>query len=603
VVAHRCAYLLRVKRVQPRSILILCFNRNAANTLRRRLLDLAGPDAKGVTVQTYHSLAMRLTGASFAERAERRKVDAEDFKTVIPDAVRLLNGEIELSGLERDELRERLLAGYRYILVDEYQDVDLDQYQLISAIAGRTQSDPDSKLTLLAVGDDDQNIYTFRGANVQFIRQFQEDYQAKTYYLVENYRSSAHIIAAANCLIAQNRDRMKTEHAIRINKGRERLPAGGPWKDLDPVAQGRVQLLHVTDAASQAVALVAELTRLKERNPSVNWQDCAVLARTREELAPLRALCEEQGIPILWGIDREKTPPLYRIREFRQFFAELKARHDELLSATDLMAMVETLPGASSSTIWWELLRGILHELRDESGNAQLPTSYISEYVHEALAEQRRDQAIGTGVFLSTVHSAKGMEFPHVFVTGGGWSRGKSRQEQEEELRVYYVAMTRAKETLCLFERADMSNPHTGLIDGDFLLRREPPVTAQPDDLVLRRRYDILGMEDLFLDYAGRKRQDDAVHAALAELKPGDPLRIAPMGDYIELHDEKGNCVAQLSQSARKTWRGRLENVERITVLAMVQRRFEDSGEEYRDRCKSGEWEVPVAEVVYLERK
>lgn len=603
VVAHRCAYLLRVKRAQPRSILILCFNRNAANTLRSRLLELAGPDAKGVTVQTYHSLAMRLTGSSFAERAERRKVDVEDFKTLIPDAVRLLNGKVELTGLERDELRERLLAGYRYILVDEYQDIDQDQYQLISAIAGRTQSDPDSKLALLAVGDDDQNIYTFRDADVKFIRQFQEDYQARTYYLVENYRSSAHIIAAANCLIAHNRDRMKTDHAIRINKGRERLPTGGPWENLDPVTQGRVQLLHVTDAAHQAMALVGELTRLKERNPPLNWQDCAVLARTREELAPIRALCEQRGIPIIWGIDREKTPPLYRIREIRQFFAGLKARHDELLSATDLLAIVDELTGAPSATIWRELLRGILREFQEESGNAQLPMNYFMECVYEALAEQRRDQAIGSGVFLSTVHSAKGMEFPHVFVPGGGWTQGKGQQEQEEERRVFYVAMTRAKETLCLFERADMSNPHTGLIEGDFLLKRDPPVIAPPDELVLRRRYDILGMEDLFLDYAGRKRQDDAVHASLAALKPGDPLRLVPAGDYIELHDEKGHCMGQLSQSARKTWWGRLDNVERITVLAMVQRRVEDSGEEYRDRCKSEQWEIPVAEVVYLERK
>ena len=505
--------------------------------------------------------------------------------------------------LERDEIRDRLLAGYRYILVDEYQDIDQDQYQLISAIAGRTQSDPDSKLALLAVGDDDQNIYTFRGANVQFIRQFQEDYQAKTYYLVENYRSSAHIIAAANCLIAHNRDRMKTGHAIRINKGRERLPAGGPWKDMDKLAQGRVQLLQVADEAHQAVALVTELIRLKERNPSLGWQDCAVLARTREELAPIRALCEQRRIPITWGIDREKTPPLHRIREIRQFFAELKTRHDELLSVTDLLTMVNEFADLQSVTIWWELLQGILQELREESGNAQLPTGYFTECVYEALAEQRRDQAVGAGVFLSTVHSAKGMEFLHVFVPGGGWSRGKNQQEQEEERRVYYVAMTRAKETLCLFERADMSNAHTGLIEGDFFFRRDPPVTAPPDGLVLRRRYDILGMEDLFLDYAGRKRRDDPVHTSLAELKPGDPLRVAPTGDYIELHDEKGNCVAQLSHSARKTWHGRLDCVERVTVLAMVQRRLEDSGEDYRDRCKCEQWEVPVAEVVYLDEK
>ena len=544
---------------------------------------------------------MRLTGASFAERAERRKIDVEDFKTVIPDAVRLLNGKIRFDRPGTGRTRERLLAGYRYILVDEYQDIDQDQYQLISAIAGRTQSDPDSKLALLAVGDDDQNIYTFRGANVEFIRQFQKEYQAKTYYLVENYRSSAHIIAAANCLIAHNRDRMKTEHVIRINRGRERLPAGGPWKNLDPVAQGRVQLLHVTDVAHQAVALVEELTRHKTRNPSMNWQDCAVLGRSREELGPIRALCDQRGIPIIWGIDREKTPPLYRIREICLFFAELKTRHDELLSATDLLSILDTLSEAPPANIWWDLLRGILRELWEENGDAELPTSYFTDNVYEALAEQQRDQAIGIGVFLSTVHSAKGMEFPHVFVPGGGWTQGKG--QQEEERRVFYVAMTRAKETLCLFERADSPNPHTGLIEGDFLFKRDPPMVAPPDELVLRRRFDILGMEDLFLDYAGRKHQEDPVHKHLAALNTGDLLRAISNGDYIELHDERGICVAQLSQAGRKTWRRHMNNIERITVLAMVQRRAEDSGEEYRDRCKCDRWEVPVAEIIYLDGK
>lgn len=74
-------------------------------------------------------------------------------------------------------------------------------------------------------------------------------------------------------------------------------------------------------------------------------------------------------------------------------------------------------------------------------------------------------------------------------------------------------------------------------------------------------------------------------------------------GDYIELHVEKGFCVAQLSQIAVKAWRERLDCIERIQVLAMVQRRVEDSGEEYRARCQCEQWEVPVAEVVYLDRK
>ena len=236
VVVHRCAYLLRVMRVPARSILVLCFNRQAAGALRRRLWDLAGTDVVGVTVLTYHGLAMWLTGTSFAERLERGGEEGIDFNALIDQALRLLRGEEEFPGLGRDELRDRLLAGYQHILVDEYQDIDQRQYDLVSAIAGRTQEEPEAKLTIMAVGDDDQNIYAFRGANVKFIRQFQEDYQAQFHYLVENFRSSAHIIAAGNALIAQNRDRMKTEQPIRINKGRERLEPGGGWTHLDPLA-------------------------------------------------------------------------------------------------------------------------------------------------------------------------------------------------------------------------------------------------------------------------------------------------------------------------------------------------------------------------------
>ena len=600
VVAHRCAYLLRVKRTQPRSILILCFNRNAANTLRRRILELVGPDAKGVTVLTYHGLAMRLTGSSFAERAEGRKMHQNDFSTVIPEAVRLLSGEIELSCLESDELRERLLEGYRYILVDEYQDIDADQYRLISALAGRTLSDPDSKLALLAVGDDDQNIYTFRGANVEFIRRFKIEYQAGIHYLVENYRSSAHIIAAANALISHNRDRMKINTDIRINQGRELLPAGGPWQTIDPVARGRVQRVHVTDAAHQTVALVEELLRLRQRHPALPWPDCAVLARTREELAPVRALCEQRHIPVTWGIDRDKTPPLYRIREIRQFFTELKSRHDQLLAAADLLEIVNKLAGDQGINPWWELLQKVLEEWRDESGNAQQSPAFITEYIYESLAEQKRDQAIGTGVFLSTVHAAKGMEFPHVLVPGGGWRCAKDPAEQEEERRAYYVAMTRARETLCLFDRQDTPNIHTKLLKGDFLVDREPPPAHATDEKILRRRYGILGMEDLFLDYAAHLPPNDSMHARLASLKPGDPLRAAAKGDHIELHDAGGRIVARLSRSACETWKGRLPAIERITVLAMVQRLREDCDGEYRQRCRCDQWEIPLAEIAYL---
>ncbi len=112
-----------------------------------------GTDVWGVTVQTYHGLAMRLTGRSLAARVESGGEEAFDFDELIRSAIHLLRGERDMLGMEPDELRGRLLAGYRYILVDEYQDIDALQYALVSAIAGRTLANPDSLLAG-AIGSD-----------------------------------------------------------------------------------------------------------------------------------------------------------------------------------------------------------------------------------------------------------------------------------------------------------------------------------------------------------------------------------------------------------------------------------------------------------------
>ena len=191
------------------------------------------------------------------------------------------------------------------------------QYNLVSAIAGRTLNESEGRLSIMAVGDDDQNIYAFKGANVGFIKRFQEDYGARTVYMVENYRSSAHIIRAANQLIDANRDRMKIEHPIRINRQRKEDAPGGPWAKIDPLCQGRVQRLVVQTPAQQAEALYREMIRLKELKPSLAWDDCAILGRTHRVLTPVRALLEEKGLPIKRGL--ESGLPLYRIREIHHF--------------------------------------------------------------------------------------------------------------------------------------------------------------------------------------------------------------------------------------------------------------------------------------------
>ena len=610
VVVHRCAYLLRVLRAPARSILALCFNHYAAVELRRRLFELVGSDAKGVTIQTYHSLAMRLAGLSFAELAERGKGEDYPFDDVIPEAIRLLRGEAEFSPAEPDEARERLLAGFRHILVDEYQDIDDKQYELVSAIAGRTAMDPDAKLAIMAVGDDDQNIYTFRGANVELIRKFSKDYGASTHHLTDNYRSTAYIIAAANALIAHNKDRMKKDHPIRIDRAREREHPGGAFGELDPLSGGKVQVITVEDARDQAAAFVAEAKRIREIAPGTPWSGIAVLAREHGTLAPIRAACERCGIPAAWTIHRGGAPPaLHRIREIAEGMDRIRARGKDILSASRIEKMLEeagVLSPPGDANPWCNLLREILASWREETADAPLPASQALEAVYDALAERRREQRVGDGVFFGTVHGAKGMEFPHVFLCDGGWRTERDAAGMEEERRAFYVGMTRARNSLCIFRRSDVRNPHLPLLDGDYRLDRNNSAASDvrralaPE--LLRVRYEMLGLKDILIGYAGRCAENAPIHRQLAALQPGSRLSMRVMKNGgVELADSEGSVVARLSQAAAERWRKRLHLVREVRVIGMIRREKKDESEEYRNSRRSERWEIPWLEVVWEE--
>ncbi len=637
VVVHRCAYLLRVERVPARSILVLCFNRNAALELRRRLRELVGRDARGVTVSTYHGLAMRLTGTSFAVAVEEDGAATEgrrqpDFSRLIPAAVRLLTNGEDVPGLPADELREQVLAGYSHILVDEYQDINQEQYDLVSAIAGRAEADRDRRLAILAVGDDDQTIYGWSGARVEFIRRFRDDYSAETRHLIESYRSTAHILAAAQRLIAANRERMKHDVAIRVDEGRAGDPPGGRWASLEPASGGRVQLLRARDAATQAAVLAERLSHIKRLDPELGWSDCAVLARQHAVLEPIRSVLEHRGVPVAWTAERERLPPLHRIREIATLLDTLKEHRQEIRRASRLerwLASVRGGDGAAASTPlvplrgevpfvplrgdvpfvplrgtppgnpWWSLAGEILEEWREHSSNAALAVKAAAEFFYEALTERARDTAFGDGIRLATVHAAKGLEFKAVFLPAGGWGGHPGETaEVEEERRLYYVGMTRARELLHLFDRADAPNPLLRGLDGDFLERHEPQVEPPPES-VARRRYRIIGLQDLFLSFAGGRPQSDPIHRRLAALAPGDPLELRAAGKHVRLHDPAGGVVGALSAEAEARWRGRLGDVESVRVVAMVERRAEDNEPEYRDRLRCERWEVPVVEVAY----
>ena len=596
VIVHRCAYLLEVERIPARQILVLCFNHSSAMVLKKRLRALVGKAANAVTVATYHGVAMRLAGISIRDMVSEQNTDNIEFDRIIKDAIKLLKGETEIPGTEPDELRDRLLAGYSHILVDEYQDIDDDQYELVSAIAGRLESEKDNRLAIMAVGDDDQNIYTFRGANIRFIRQFQTDYSREVIYLTENYRSSKNIISASNALIRANRDRMKGDHPISINRERKYNRPGGRWDQLDSVNQGRVQIVSVKNLAHQASFVKDEIDRLMSLNPKLKWGDFAILSRTKAPLANVRSILENKQYPIRTTL--EKGLPFHRIREIHTVLEWLISIERENYRASELIDKIEGIKRDKNSNIWWQLIDRFFTNYQDETSDSLLPVHRVIDRFYEFTAEQRREKILGQGIFLSTIHSSKGMEFPHVFILDGGWVGPKCRSEWEEERRVMYVGMTRAEETLCLIKMPSKPNPFLGEIRGDFVSSKTYRGGVTESGFQTKR-YELIGFDEIYMDYAGCFHRNHRIHNHLACLEAGQPVAFYQSGESIEIHNCDGCCVAKLSKEGATKWSGRLGQIQELRVVALLRRDCDDPNEDFINRIKSDQWELPILEAVY----
>ncbi len=584
VLVHRIAYLVRARRENPHSILALAYNRHAAVEIRRRLAALIGDDARGVTVLTCHGLAMRLAGVSFAERRFQASDDA--FDEVLQQAICLLRGD-GLPAEEADEQRDRLLAGFRWILVDEYQDIGSGQYDLISALAGRTRTDEDGRLSLLAVGDDDQNIYAFNGASVEFIRRFETDYSARPAYLTENYRSSAHIIAASNLLIEPARERMKVAHPITIDRARRTQSAGGTWESRDPVGRGRVQILGVDDDdIGQAIAAMDELRRLASMTPDWNWAEAAVIARDWKYLEPVRAYCERLGIPTQRA--DEEPPNFWTLRETQSLLGWIDSESRTLIDARKVVQWLSPQPVGP----WWELLREAAEQYVLEVGAAEVPVPHLKGWLTEFGREIRRRQ---TGLMLLSAHRAKGLEFSHVAVLDGSWERRDGSEDFDAARRLLYVAMTRARETLTLIRWGRANGLVDALPNAPCWLRRSVARSMEPR-AGLRRSYQRLSLKNVDLGFAGRHTPANPVHLAIQALAPGDTLELVPSEDRLELRDSDGRVVGRLARAYSIP--NEMRCVE-ARVAAVVVRRSQDTEAEYRDVMRCDQWEVVVPELVF----
>ncbi len=586
VIVHRIAYLLRVKRVAAERIIALAFNRSAAVELRRRLTALVGDDARGVTVLTYHGMALRLTGTSLA--AADRSGGAVDFSRLLQDAIDLLEGRADVVSSDADDRRDALMQGYEYIFVDEYQDIDEQQYSLISALAGRRLDDPDVKLSIMAVGDDDQNIYSFKGANVEFIRRFQADYEGTVTYLVENFRSTQNIIAAANHVIQRAADRMKVDHPIRINALRAAEPPGGRWAALDAESHGKVRLLTVpADPNRQAQVVFNEMARIRASDTGIQLGEIAVPARTHRSLEPLRALCEVEGVryEVLTRDGAGAQLALMHSREGWRVADLLRSRRSALIAVAAIRRWIGRQARREPRNIYWQDIAAAVDDFADAAATQKLPAAEVLDALYEAAGDARRSGHT-SALKLLTAHGAKGLEFGHVIVMDcADW-----RWSGEDERRLLYVAMTRAKETLTLMRAEGGRNPYfvdLGTVEGvvDMLPCQRPE--RRPD---ISRRYVSLGPADVDIGFAGRHGPADPLHQRISRLSPGDQVSVS--GRLVKTSD--GQPVGRLANKTELKTDGPVAGA----VSGILVRTRAHTPAEYQPSLKADRWETVLIELV-----
>lgn len=421
---------------------------------------------------------------------------------------------------------------WKYIHIDEYQDTNGVQYELARLLAGGTKN-------ICAVGDGDQNIYSWRGANVQNILNFEKDYEgAQTILLEENYRSTQTILSAANDIIKKNTIRKeknlytKNDEGEKIgliesyDEGGEARAVGRTIKDL--IEQGinpeQIAVLYRANFQSRAIEeafLLLEVpyqvlgVRFFERKEVKDILSFIRAGLNPDSLSDIKRIidCPPRGIGKttlvkMFAKDEASLPPAAqkRVQDFWKLLADIK---DAALTkkTSDLIKFVSEKTGIENSlkTGTDEDLERLenIHEL------VTLATKYDFLPPDEAVEKLLGDAALASdqdslmksehAVKLMTVHAAKGLEFEYVFVTGleqdlfphkRMGSGTVSKEDEEEERRLFYVAVTRAKKKLYLsyasvrmiFGQRQVNVPSEFLSDIDDTYTERVSMTTDDED-------------------------------------------------------------------------------------------------------------------------
>lgn len=493
MLTHRIAHLVRERGVPAEACLAVTFTRKATEELRARLAGLLGAEARAMAVHSFHSLGLAILRAHagragldgdfrIAAEAERRAALAAALGIGEARAGRLLRAVSALKrtgarGTDEEEAARAALdqagraqgwvdfddlvvlaadlleadadiaadwqAHFRHVVADEFQDIDEQQYRLLRLIAGDGGR-------LCAIGDPDQAIYGFRGADAACFARFGRDFpDAPTLRLTRNYRSAGTIVTAASGFIGAPAGIMRPAGSPIVTHA-----AANEATEADFVASAIEDLLGGHDL------LAANRGGGKAAGRPLGFGDCAVLYRTDAQAAALRAAFDRAGIPYM----KSSPAPLAGHSGVSAILDALEeeADTDATLSARIAQAAESARRAEKADAAALAEARGWLVTLAPSDvvgGDAGRLAEAAALSTEADFRDARADR-----VSLMTMHAAKGLEFPIVFVVGmeaglvpfsWGASAPQDAAALAEERRLFYVAMTRAKDRLFLTRAAE----------------------------------------------------------------------------------------------------------------------------------------------------
>ena len=438
-----------------------------------------------------------------------------------------------------------------YIMIDEFQDIDELQYKLMTVLCGYHKN-------LFIVGDPDQTIYTWRGANVRYLLDFDKIFPSvKTIMMMQNYRSTLQIVSVVNDLIDKNKFRIKKNLMPTIADGRKVICHHADTSEREAMwIAEQIQALHGEGTSYREITVlyrahyitrIVEEVFLREKIPYAIYSGVQFFNRMeiKDALAYLRLIAYKDDLAFLrvvnvpkrnLGERRIKFLQEYAVKHQCSLYISLETNLDNEIfkgtKAAQFVALIENFAANYAERQISELLAAILNEsgyekmLRTEGSQERLDNlaelkqsvyeyetscgeeSTLEHYLSHVALFTNNDAADNSDkVKLMTVHSAKGLEFPYVFLCAmneGVFPSKKTDtiQKMEEERRLAFVAMTRAQKGLYLSEAEGRNFDGSPRYPSRFLLDIEPALldyTQKPQEGLIRETKDYLVINERYL--------------------------------------------------------------------------------------------------------